>query len=113
MPVTDVAISIEQFYNDCVKYWEAANLQRNLISTYDHLEDRAYAENMVNRIYCIAQFPPEREDYLYSKWLSEHSINLHGLHEDDYWRLFETLLIAGTGVELSNVMSSRNVQRLW
>lgn len=111
MPVTGVAISIEQFYNDCVKYWEAANLQRNLISVYDHLEDRAYAENMVNRIYCIAQFPPEREDYLYSKWLSEHSISLHGLHEDDYWRLFETLLIAGTGVELSNVMSSRNVQK--
>ena len=112
MPVTSVAYSIEDFYNESVEYWKAANLQNNLIATYEHLADRAYAENMISRIYMCYQYPaPDNGQLLYGSWLSSKSIDVSRFTVDHWKTVYEQLLAEGTGINLENISSPRNIQK--
>lgn len=110
MPATTIAYSIEAFYNDCAELTDAANQQFNLVSVYEDLMDRGYAENMINRIYCIRTFK-QAEQIRFDNWLSEKSIYLDAFKQEDYQLMYTSLLAAGTGTSLSSTTSVRALQR--
>ena len=110
MPNTANVYSIEDFYNESVAYWKAANLQGNLVSTYEHLADRAYAENMVSRLYAVIRYPMADEIH-YEDWLKSKNIATGGMTEEHWETLYKTLLREGTGVSLTTTLSTRNLQK--
>lgn len=57
LPLPATFYSIDDFYLYARRLWLTANLQNNLILFYDDKDDRAYAENMINRLYGIKVYP--------------------------------------------------------
>lgn len=110
IPTINLAHSIEVFYQDCVELTKAANLHAKLISTYEDLDNRAYAENMVMQAYCIREFKPS-SNILYEEWLNSKNIHVEELTQEDYGIFFTSLLKEGTGVNLGSTITTRSLQR--
>lgn len=110
MPQTSIAYSVDAFYEDSLAYWEAANLQNILVSQYEHLVERSYAENVVTRFYATVQYPP-REDLTYDTWFERNNIHIQDLSEEERDLLFDSIINTGSGANLQVSTNARSLQK--
>ena len=105
MPLQETVYSIDAFYEYAYDLWRRANQQDHLIYLYEHAKERAYAENLINRFWCVKIF----RNNLKAKKQTQY---LPGFKEDVAGSIQTVTLPYVTrydGLSYSEFLSSRNI----
>jgi hypothetical protein len=110
-PTPASMISIDAFYNVCVKINDAMQMQRRLIAFQEHHKRRGQVQAMVGRIYCDSLVELEPDGTLYSGWLSDRNIDLSQFSPNDFELMFNDIVGQATGQSLHPTQSLKELQR--
>lgn len=109
-PDITTIISTEAFYNLCKEIYEAAQMQRNLAASQEHLVRRGMVHNMISRIYSDNICALEEDGVTYDEWFSARNIDLSALKPSDYETIYQDLVREATGLALNNENSLKDLQ---
>jgi hypothetical protein len=109
-PEITTTISTEAFYGLCKRIYDAAQMQRNLMASQEHMVRRGMVHCMVSRIYSdnICSLAPEGETY--GVWFAERNINFDDLTSSDMGLLYVDLVRQATGQALIAENSIKDLQ---
>lgn len=107
----DAMISVDSFYETTNKICDAANLQRDLISYQEGMHERAEVFKLVERYYEDAYIYLVPKGTKFNIWLVEKNLNFDDWKQNDFQVLYEAVVAAAIGSELTTTPSLRNVQR--
>lgn len=111
MPVIVPMISTESFYNTGQAIWQAANNQRGFVSLQEHYMIRGMVYGMTERVYSDNQI--QIGDYVgetFYEWFQLRNIDISNFAADDYGLMYQSLVQAATGLNLTNTNSVANLQ---
>jgi hypothetical protein len=110
MPSIPKMFSTEAFYKKGVELYDAAQIQRRLISSQEHYRARGYVHGMVSRIYSdnICTMAPIGQTY--PQWFSERNIAIDDFGETDWMKMYQELLQTATGLDLITTQSMKKMQ---
>jgi hypothetical protein len=110
MPRIYQTFSTQAFYNQGVALYQAAQIQRRLISSQEHHRRRGMVHGMVSRIYsdnmCALAEPGER----YEKWFADRNIAIDDFSSADFGSMYLELVKEATGLDLVNAKSLKDIQ---
>jgi hypothetical protein len=111
MPSVVPMISIDAFVATATDIWQAANNQRGFIALQEDFQVRGQCQAMVDRIYADEMI--QLGDYAgetFYEWFQLRNIDIGNFASDDYGLMYQSLLQAATGINLTNTQSMANVQ---
>lgn len=104
-------ISIDAFYDKTIQIHKSANFQRNLISYQEGMHERGEVFKMVERYWTDAYIRLVPVGTTYADWLVSRSLSFDDFERIDYENLYEAIVNAAIGKNLSSKPSLRNVQK--
>jgi hypothetical protein len=110
-PIFSQIISIEEFNDTCHEIFIAANKQRDLYAYQEHMDARAYVQNMVGRIYTDAVCPLSMTGETYKQMFARLNFNTAGLEQGNYVTMWKDIMRDATGLSLSTTKSVKDMQR--
>jgi hypothetical protein len=111
MPTIAPMISTSAFYTTGQALWEAANNQRGLVSLQEHYMVRGMTYGMVERCWSdnIIQMGDGGGE-TYAQWFQVRNIDIGNFASNDYGLMYQSLVQAATGIDLTNTNSVANLQ---
>lgn len=103
-------ISTEAFYSLCKEIYDAAQMQRNLVASQEHMVRRGMVHNMVSRIYSDNICTLAEAGTLYSAWFSARNIDVSSLNATDMESIYQDLVREATGLALNTESSLKDLQ---
>jgi hypothetical protein len=112
MPTVVPMISVDAFYATAVQLWQAANNQRGFVALQENFMTRGMVYGMVERIYSdnmiqLGDSPGET----FGQWFTVRNIDISNFAADDYGLMYQSLVQAATGLNLTNTNSVANLQK--
>jgi hypothetical protein len=111
MPTIEPMISITSFVATATAIWQAANSQRSFCALQEDFKVRGMLYGMTERIYSdnIIQLGDGGGE-TYAQWFTARNISIGDFTAADYGLMYQTLVQAATGINLTNVDSIAAVQ---
>lgn len=110
-PTIGDIISTEAFYNTCAEIFNAAQFQRRLIASQEHMKRRGQVLNLVSRIYtdnlCTLAQPGED---LYKQWFADRNIEIGAYTQEELGVMYVELVREATGMNLTTKRSLKDLQ---
>lgn len=110
-PVIPKIISVDTFYDVCVKIRDACTLQRNITALQEHHTRRAMVANMCERIYADRVIHLEPEGTLYSEWFGSRNMQPGDFSVSDLALLYNDIVREATGQVSHPTVSLKEIQR--
>lgn len=110
-PTIPTIVSTEDFYTYVNKIFTAIMGQRRMTAAQENSLSRAMVENMAEKIYTTRGVKLTDEGMDINRWLTLRNIDLSGLSKDDYSQLFTSIFETGTGLNLQNRDTLKDIQR--
>lgn len=111
-PAIGNIISTQAFYNLCVKIYDAAQFQRNLVAFQEAHRRHAYAMGMTSRIYTDAICTIGATNENYGTWFAERNIRVQDFTVSDLSLIYQEIVREATGLALTTTESLANLQRV-
>lgn len=109
-PQIDTVISTAGFYELCQQIFNAAQMQRGLISSQEHAVKRGMVHTMVSRIYSDSVCDLEEEGTTYDSWFSSRNIDIAAMSRDDLAVVYQDIVREATGAALNDKSSLKDLQ---
>lgn len=103
-------ISTEAFYNLCASIAQAANYQKSLVATQEHMVRRGMVQGMMERLYSDNICQLEAPGTKYGAWFAERNIKIEDFSSDDLNRIQLDLVRETTGLSLTTTNSLKALQ---
>lgn len=111
LPDVEPQISIAGFYEYCDALWHKANAQFFILAEHDRSDRRAHLEYAVSQHFFDGFASMASTQVTYADWFSTNNIRLQETDDKESWTTFyQTLFVAGTGIEDDETISMKNVQ---
>jgi hypothetical protein len=108
-PVVKPVISVDAFYDQCTRLYEAQNIHRNIYATQEHYVARGQAEALVGHLYQDIECNLADEmDYL--QWLEIKGIDVEGLSKAEFEILTFNILQEATGLSGNQSKTLKQIQ---
>jgi hypothetical protein len=111
-PVISPMISVDAFVATANAIYTAANTQRNLVAYQEHSVRRGMVYGMVERLYSnnMVQMG-DGDGQTYAEWFKLRNIDLTVFSASDYDLLYQSLVQAATGLNLTSSNTLANIQK--
>lgn len=111
-PVIQPMISVDAFVSTAQSIYAAANTQRNLVAFQEHAVRRGMVYGMVERLYSDNMIQlGDGANQTYAEWFKLRNIDLTIFSASDYELLYQSLVEAATGLDLSSSNTLANIQK--
>lgn len=112
LPDITPQISVLGFYELCQELWKQENLQFLKVAEYNNATRRAHVEYGVRQYFFDGFAKLEEKKTTYAEWFSKLNIRLTEPEDPKDWEQFyQTLFIAGSGLNDDETTSMKNIQR--
>lgn len=111
MPSLPVMISVDSFYEQCVKIWRASMTQYGYVCADGTSTGRGMKYNLMSRCWGDVSMQLGVAGQTYHEWFIEHNINIDEFRDSDYLTVAAKLLETATGVGSINAITLADIQR--
>lgn len=110
MPRPTTIISIEAFYNFAHELNRVSNLQYALATVEEELQDRAWKEIAVARMYCDRYVQlTTKANQTYASWFEENNVETESMTRQDWGNFAKAIFDEATGINLLTTISLRAI----
>jgi len=104
-------ISTQAFYSTCTQIYDAAQMQRRLVSTQEHFIARGMVANAIDRIYADVVCDLVDGEMLYPDWFLARTLDIEDLSRDELVLLYSDILKQSTGLAVNTTSSLKTLQK--
>ena len=104
-------ISTQAFYSTCTQIYDAAQMQRRLVSTQEHFIARGMVANAIDRIYADVVCYLVDGEMLYPDWFLARTLDIEDLSRDELVLLYSDILKQSTGLAVNTTSSLKTLQK--